>query len=799
MTPEHLPETTGAESQDSASSVFSNMFEVIMPLLAVALIVMGWVLCIGYEKTLINAVVASYQETQLEVVRSVARSIQPFVEARLAEGRDIRTVEQDILKRFVEPVHLLQNGDAWIYAPDHVVFDLSSDFPEAYRGKSMDRIFAIQKDQGAYHYERMASDIGNAREGVGWYVWLPKKGREIAAWSPVSFGNHVWTIGLSTPLNEILQATGAHANTRLIFAVMTVASLFGGGLAMTSLLGSRRRRQLNRILQVRNTELQTLVANLEQEVALRTKTETEARQVGARLNTLVEAIPDVIYFKDAQGRNLVVNRAFERLVDRNKPGILGKTDGELLPSQLAEICARSDRQVLETKAPVRYEEVVRTPTGEIVHFDTFKAPLLDEQRNVVGLVGVNRDVTDIKNAEKERERLGQQLLQAQKMEALGALAGGVAHDLNNILSGLVSYPELLIYDLPPDSPMRGPLKTIQTSGERAAGIVQDLLTMARRGATDKQVLNMNGVIKEYLDSPAHRKRALERKEIRMELNLASDLMDINGAPSDLSKTVMNLVINAFEANEGAGTVTLSTSNEYIDAHKAGLTDVPEGEYVRLRVRDTGVGMDAEHLPRIFEPFYSKKKLGSSGSGLGLAVVWGTVQDHGGFIDVQSTRGRGSTFDIYFPVTRQQAQLVEDRVSIETYMGRGETILVVDDIAMQRELASTMLGKLGYLVHTVNSGEAAVKRMEHDAFDLIVLDMIMGDGMDGLDTYRRIVERHPGQKAVITSGFSETDRVREAQRLGAGAYVKKPFSIEVLGRAVRCELDRLDEREHPVHG
>jgi CheY-like chemotaxis protein len=185
-------------------------------------------------------------------------------------------------------------------------------------------------------------------------------------------------------------------------------------------------------------------------------------------------------------------------------------------------------------------------------------------------------------------------------------------------------------------------------------------------------------------------------------------------------------------------------------------------------------------------------MGSSGTGLGLAVVWGTVQDHGGVIDVQSVNGGGTTFDIYFPAIRQELSLAKDKVPLESYRGRDERILVVDDINMQCEIASKMLEKLGYAVHTVNSGEAAVECVKQNTFDLIVLDMIMGEGMDGLDTYRCLIAQHPSQKAVITSGFSENERVKEAQRLGAGAYIKKPFRIETLGVAVRFELDKHDE-------
>ena len=182
-------------------------------------------------------------------------------------------------------------------------------------------------------------------------------------------------------------------------------------------------------------------------------------------------------------------------------------------------------------------------------------------------------------------------------------------------------------------------------------------------------------------------------------------------------------------------------------------------------------------------------MGRSGTGLGLAVVWGTVKDHHGYIDVQSEEGKGSIFTLYFPVTRKELTKDQETVSSETYLGQGETILVVDDVKEQRELAMSMLTRLGYRVDAVSSGEEAVEYLKTNRVDLIVLDMIMDPGIDGLETYRRILEIHPRQKAIIVSGFSETDRVRKAQELGAGAYVRKPYLLEKIGLAIRQELDR----------
>ncbi len=396
---------------------------------------------------------------------------------------------------------------------------------------------------------------------------------------------------------------------------------------------------------------------------------------------------------------------------------------------------------------------------------------------------------DLKLEIKERQKLSEQLKQAEKMEAIGGLAAGVAHDLNNILGGLVSFPELLLMDLPQDSPLRDPILTIKKSGDKAAAIVQDLLTMARRGVDDKTVLNVNTLIHDYLASPECRVLRKYHPHVHIETELADDILNIMASPVHLSKAVMNLVSNAAEAMLVDGKITLSTANCYVDHPIQGFETVAEGEYVLLTVKDTGVGIGAEDLRHIFEPFFTKKRLGRSGTGLGMSVVWATIKDLEGFIDIHSTEGQGTCFNVYIPITREQMPEATQRISIDDYCG-SERVLVVDDVVEQRKIAKRMLGKLGYEVITVSSGEEALEYLQDTSVDILILDMIMDPGIDGCETYHRIIQRYPGQKAIVTSGFSESERVREIQRLGAGAYVKKPYTLEKIAMAVRAELDQL---------
>jgi CheY-like chemotaxis protein len=251
---------------------------------------------------------------------------------------------------------------------------------------------------------------------------------------------------------------------------------------------------------------------------------------------------------------------------------------------------------------------------------------------------------------------------------------------------------------------------------------------------------------------------------------------------------MNLVSNAAEAMADGGDIIISTESRYLDKPIKGYDNIKEGDYVVFTVSDTGAGISAGDLERIFEPFFTKKMMGRSGTGLGMAVVWGTVKDHRGYIDIQSAEGKGTIFTLYFPVSRREIGGNERALPIEEYMGNGETILVVDDVEDQQEIASRMLIKLGYSVASVSSGEEAVDYLKDNSADILILDMIMDPGIDGLETYKRVLELHPNQKAIIASGFSATDRVKAVQNIGAGAYIKKPYTLEQIGIVVKVELD-----------
>jgi len=419
--------------------------------------------------------------------------------------------------------------------------------------------------------------------------------------------------------------------------------------------------------------------------------------------------------------------------------------------------------------------------GKVVTWDTDGKPLM--------IMGTHTDITARKLAEEENRNLGERLQRAEKMEALGLLAGGVAHDLNNVLGIVVGYAELMANDIDESNAMREDLINIKDAGNRAAAIVQDLLTLARRGVAGRKVLNLNGLILDFNKSPEMKKLLSYHHFMQVKIDLESDLLNISASSVHLEKTLFNLISNAAEAMPKGGDLTIKTANQYLDKPVHGYDHIREGDYVVLSVIDKGEGIPEQDLKRIFEPFYTKKVMGRSGTGLGLAVAWGTVKDHQGYIDVQSEEGKGTVFTLYFPVAREDITAETSSVMISQYMGQGESILVVDDVKGQRELAAAMLKKLNYQVAHVTSGKEAVIYLKKHKVDLLILDMIMEPGMDGLDTYKNVLAIYPTQKAIIVSGFSETERVNEAQALGAGAYVKKPYIIEKLGLAVKKELDK----------
>ena len=524
------------------------------------------------------------------------------------------------------------------------------------------------------------------------------------------------------------------------------------------------------------------------DITERQRAEEALRQSEDKFRLAFQTSPDAISINRLEdGLYVDINQGFTDLTGFTREDVTGRTALEIDIWHDPADQKRLKRGLLEKGYYGNLEAQFRRKDGSLTTgLMSARVLVLNEVRY---LISITRDISERQRAEEVKRRLEERLQRAEKMEALGLLAGGVAHDLNNVLGIVVGYADLLLNDLDESSPMRDNLLNILDGGRRAAAIVQDLLTLTRRGVAGRKVLNLNRLILDFKKSTEWEKLLSYHPAVQIKTNLEPDLLNISGSSLHLEKTLYNLVSNACEAMPKGGDLIIKTSNQYLDQTIQGYDHTREGDYVVLSISDTGEGIPADDLKRIFEPFYTKKIMGRSGTGLGLAVVWGTVKDHNGTIDVQSEEAKGTLFTLYFPVAREEITAEASSVLVAEYLGREESILVVDDVKGQQDLAAAMLRKLNYRVASVSSGEAAVEYLKEREVDLLVLDMIMEPGMDGLDTFKRILEIHPRQKAIIVSGFSESDRVTAAQDLGAGEYVKKPYVLKKLGLAVRKVLDK----------
>ena len=499
------------------------------------------------------------------------------------------------------------------------------------------------------------------------------------------------------------------------------------------------------------------------------------KQYEATLNHMSEGLVELvgqsaIVFANPAALD-ILDRAEEDLLSAEFAGLFAPADQETIRRHIAEAAASGSQTVPED--PVELND-------KRIHLKII--PVADENTRTSILI-ILHDVT----LEKQLEA---QLQRAKKMEAVGTLAGGVAHDLNNVLSAIVTYPDLILPQLPEESPIRKPVLTMRESGNKAVAIVQDLLTLARRGVPTKMIVNINRIITEFLKSPEYRKIQSYHPGVSMETRLEDDLPALTGSPVHLSKALMNLISNAVESIEETGKVEISTQTVRLEQPVYGYETVPAGKYIQTRISDTGAGIAARDMEHIFEPFYTKKKMGRSGTGLGMSVVWGTVKDHEGYIDIQSTASEGTTISLYFPVSSRESEPEKSAAPKPDadVKGKGQFVLVVDDVREQREITSAILSSLGYAVDTVPSGEAAVSYIQEKPADLLILDMIMDPGIDGLETYERILEIQPDQKAIVVSGYSEPPRLQKIQELGAVEFLRKPYTMQSLGETIKKILN-----------
>ena len=439
-------------------------------------------------------------------------------------------------------------------------------------------------------------------------------------------------------------------------------------------------------------------------------------------------------------------------------------------------------------------ESVRIGVSDYIEKPIHSDELVARIKRILDKNRMNQDKTGQEAPSDSSNAIQETLVRAERMVSLGVLAEGVAFELNNILAPVVSYPDLILDHLHPNHPAKAYIEEIRDAGHRATAIVRDLQTMGRQGDCPTEPVDLNRIIADYLSSPDFQLLQKKFPHIAQEIDLSEHRPMMAGSRNQLLRMLGNLVLNAMEAMPNGGRLSIKTQMQYLDKPRGYFETGHPGHYIVLSVEDNGFGMEKSDMEHIFEPFYSRKqKQPDRISGLGLTVVYRVVHNHRGFLDVQSEPGRGSRFTMAFPLLAEPEIRAPQTSSPYTGTGR---ILVVDDYEVLRNVAKHLLETLGYEVITARSGKEAVRMFEEigpvdgkHPIDLIVLDMVLGDDFDGLDTYKRLIELNPGQKVVIVSGFAETDRVIEARQLGAGQFVQKPYTMESLGKAIREELDK----------
>jgi len=425
-----------------------------------------------------------------------------------------------------------------------------------------------------------------------------------------------------------------------------------------------------------------------------------------------------------------------------------------------------------------------TKTGNIIDLEANVTSI--EYNGKPAVQGILKDVTSQMQDRREKLELQEKLIQSERMESLGLLAGGVAHDLNNIIGPIMAYPALIRMDLAEGKPIDQDLEAISASAQRAADVISDLLALTRRGKYEMTLIDLNDLVNDYLFSAECKSAKIIYPEVKADINLSKEKLLFKGSNAHLPKVIMNLINNAFESMSEGGVLSIGTSSINVEDGELSEKNIPKGRYNLLTIEDQGEGISEENISRIFDPFFTtKKKSGRSGTGLGLSVVYNVLKDHGAYIDVGSKLGIGTKFSIYFPETTEKKERTEKDKQMHTGSGK---ILVVDDREDQRNIAKRMLTTLGYDVESVERGQDAIDFLGESNVDLLLLDMILEDDMDGLDTYREIIKIKPDQKTIIVSGYSESDRVKEAEKLGVDGFIQKPYKMDDIGMTIQAVLN-----------
>jgi PAS domain S-box-containing protein len=511
---------------------------------------------------------------------------------------------------------------------------------------------------------------------------------------------------------------------------------------------------------------------LNREMKERQRVEYALRESEERFREMAELMPQTVFETDVTGKLTFVNRnAFDNFG-------YSQTDFDRGVNSLEMVIPEDRERATENIAKIINGEDVGLNEYTALRKDGSTFPVMVHSATIVrdgetsGIRGFIIDITDRQNAEEERRRLETQFHQAQKLETIGTLAGGIAHDFNNLMTTILGNTSLILYDIDNTNPHYEPLKNIERQIKRGAELTTQLLGYARKGKYHVKPVNLNQIVEENAAAFGR-----TRKEITIRWALADDLLAVEADQGQIQQVLLNLFVNAADAMPTGGSLDLKTSNATHREIKSKDYHPVPGDYLRLTVSDTGIGMDEKVRQRIFDPFFSTKETGK-GTGLGLASVYGIIKNHGGYIEVQSQTGRGSQFSIYLPASADRVtKIVEPATEIMTGSG---TILIVDDEEMVLDVGARVLQKLGYTVLESSNGFNAVELYKklRDKIKLVVLDIVMPD-MSGGEVYDRLKDINPDVKVLLASGYSIDDQAREIMERGCDGFIQKPFSMKTM--------------------
>jgi len=513
------------------------------------------------------------------------------------------------------------------------------------------------------------------------------------------------------------------------------------------------------------------------------KRDEDLRRSEEKYRSILETIEEGYFEVGLAGHFTFFNDALCRMSGYAREALMGMENRDFTMPETAKRMYRIFNEIYRTGNPAEITdyEIIKADGSKVI-LEMSASLMRDALGRPIGFRGVVRDVTERKRAEEEQRRLEAQLQYAQKMEALGTLAGGIAHNFNNLLMGIMGNTSLLLLETEAGSLHYEKLKKIEKLIDSGALLTKQLLGYAREGRYEIKPIDMNRIVTETSDT-----FAITNKSISVHREIYEQLDAVKADQGQIEQVLWNLYVNAADAMPTGGELFLRTRN-VTDRQITGKPyDVKPGNYVLVMVRDTGVGMDKKTMDRIFEPFFTTKGL-SKGTGLGLSSVYGMVKAHGGYIDVESRRGKGTTFSVYLPAS--QEEIKKEHVVKGEMRGGTETILLVDDEEQILEVSKQLLEALGYTVHTAPSGKKAIAlyRECKDTIDMVILDMIMPD-MGGGETYDTLKQINPKVRVLLSSGFSIDSQASDIVERGCDGFIQKPFDIEDLSRNVRDVLDK----------